>query len=195
VLDLCTSALLLDRGAVHATGSPQDVINSYLSQSNTSHPDTVATRKLILTRAEVCALDETQRGPLTSGAPCRLQAHFVANAPAEDVVFTVYIRQAQSGSIVYGADSTFVGAQPVSFLPGDEVDVTFNFHCNLLRGSYFVEMYAYHPGSRENFEWRSPAAFFEVGESDSNGGVAALFATCYTTRASRSTPSDSFVTG
>jgi lipopolysaccharide transport system ATP-binding protein len=180
VADLCSSAMLLDSGRVKATGPPRDVINAYLSQSRSGLAPTTGSRKLALTHAEVSTTDGAAGVPIPSGAPCRLQARLAASAPAEDVVFTFYIRHGQSSTIVYGTDSTFLAVPPVSFAKGDEMDVILEFQCNLLRGSYFVEIYAYHPGSREIFEWRSPAAFFEVVGSHGDSGVAALFATCRT---------------
>ena len=47
-------------------------------------------------------------------------------------------------------------------------------HANPDRGSYFVEMYAYHRGSREILQWRLPTAFFEVVGSDGDSGAAAI---------------------
>ena len=180
VADLCSGALLLDGGRVRLAGTPRDVINAYLSQSGSGTADRANSQKLALTRADVSTIDGPPGVPIPSGASCRLATRLSANAQAEGVVFTFYFRHGQSSTIVYGTDSTFLGLAPVSFSKGDEVDVLVDFQCNLLRGSYFIEIYAYHPGSREIFEWRSPAAFFEVAGSDGDIGVAALFATCRT---------------
>jgi lipopolysaccharide transport system ATP-binding protein len=183
VAELCSSAILLDSGRIQASGSPRDVVNAYLSRAGSTASAAAASKKLVLSRAVVSEVGNESAPTIPSGARCRLEMSFVANAAVRDVAFAFYFRQAQSDAVVYAADSRLIGSDLVSFAPGEEVQVTVDFVCNLLRGAYYLQILAFHPGSREEFERKSPVAFFEVTESSSHAGSAALFATCTTSRA------------
>ena len=183
ILDLCGRSVLMSRGGVVLEGASHDVVSAYLSGAGAG---TVAAHDrnegLVAVATGVQSLDDAGAAFHSPGSALRFVTRYRSNREIVDVVFTFIVKDARTGMAVYAADSTYVGLPPVQFHTGDTVEVSFDFRCNLLKGTYSIDTHAYHPRSAIVFESKTPAAFFQVTENESHSGTTALFPRCSISR-------------
>jgi homopolymeric O-antigen transport system ATP-binding protein len=173
VESLCSQAALLERGCLAAVGPPAAVIARYLSssaQSGARSGSHVAFEDVTL-----CADGVPSSGRLHPGARVALTARFRCIRPVRDLVATFVVREGIARTAMFAADTTALGCPRFDADPGEELLVEVDFTCNLLRGTYFVELQLFNPSTMAFYEHRSPLVVFSVEESVSRTGCAALY--------------------
>jgi lipopolysaccharide transport system ATP-binding protein len=171
---LCSQAVMLERGRLVAAGTPQAVVERYLS-SGAADAAPRDGSYVVFQDVKFTADGQPCEGKLRPGARARLVARFQCLRETRDLVATFIVRDARSGTALFAADCTSIGSTRVDGTAGSELLVEVEFTCNLLRGTYLVEMQVYHPETMTHYEQRSPLVVFSVEEAASRSGCVALF--------------------
>jgi lipopolysaccharide transport system ATP-binding protein len=171
---LCSEAVLLERGHLVASGTPATVIERYLSSGATNAAPRDGSY-VVFQDVTLTADGEPCHGRLRPGARARLLARFQCLRETRDLVTTFIVRDGRTGTALFAADCTSIGSTRVDGSAGSELLVDVEFTCNLLRGTYLVEMHVYNPETMTHYEHRSPLVVFSVDEAASHSGCVALF--------------------
>ena len=173
VESLCSEVALLERGRLVAIGEPGAVIGRYLSSS--AHTEAHAGARIAFEDASFTVDGSPSNGRLRPGAHAALAARFRCIEPVRNVEVTFVVREGVTRNAAFVADSTALGCKRLEAEPGEALIVEVDFTCNLLRGTYFVELRLFDPSTRTLYEQRSPVVVFSVEESVSRNGCAALY--------------------
>ncbi len=195
---LCSHAILLNAGNVHAQGKPADVLNVYQklimereeayeqAEPQENQADTTEIDELPPLRcefrhgdgsAEILSaeiLDERRQPAdlVESGASllARLRVRFQRDL--ERPVFGVLIRN-QHGINVYGTNTEQKSVSIETVERGEIVEITFAFDCWLASGYYAVS-FAVHSLDGVSYDWADGAAMFRVVNAELVEGIANL---------------------
>ena len=135
ILSLCTDAILMDRGAAVAAGTPQECVLAYtaglgLTVDEPGADDQVRFTSVAVTPGEV---EPGQRFQVT--VVCRVEA-------ARRHAWTVGISIRSSAS-ERTAFATSTGRFDIPLPDSEEVAVTFDMHCALGPGAYYIDAHCH----------------------------------------------------
>jgi len=131
--ELCTKALLLDRGAVVAQGTPAQVIHTYLNAASTVSGAPAADAPVHLRRAQLL-----KEGRIRSGDQVEIRVEGTVPAKLTQHIEPValMLRSAQSGQLLFCSGTLACG---VELQPGDfRLDVTLQM--NVPPGIYLIDV-------------------------------------------------------
>ena len=202
---LCSRAILLNAGRVHADGKPADVLNRYQKiimareQAYDAAPVEKAMINAELTSAleavaepasytyrhgdgsaqilNVELLNEARRSVqlVETGDPLTVKVRIVFHADVEYPVCGFMIRN-RHGIHLYGTNTDLQEVDFGAVRRGEIVEVTFAFECWLAPDSYSIAVAAHSPDAI-SFDWVDGASFFQVISATRMEGVANLNAT------------------
>jgi lipopolysaccharide transport system ATP-binding protein len=172
VAQLCSQALLLDRGEAVRLGPPAAVIREYCSGRNTSdEKDVVITTTL--RDAEAC-VDEGA-ATVAPGDRLHLDVALEFRRDVERATIGVVVWDITRELYVYGASSDFVGVPSIRARRGDIRTFSFSFDANLTRGLYSVEVNVVDAAEHRFLGVAKGVSHFHVVEQVSYDGVANLY--------------------
>jgi lipopolysaccharide transport system ATP-binding protein len=197
---LCSRAILLNNGQIHADGKPSDVLNRYQKiimareeafdsppslQAETAQHDSNQTENELAAHtyrhgngsAEILNVEllDASRQPVEfveTGQPVLVKTKVLFRTDVDDPVCGFMIRN-RHGINLYGTNTQL---QDVGFGPvkrGEVVEVTFAFDCWLAPGSCSIAAAAHSP-DLVSFDWMDGAIFFHVMSGIAMEGVANL---------------------
>jgi lipopolysaccharide transport system ATP-binding protein len=171
VSTLCTSAVFL-AGSVRAQGSPDEVIQAYVanseSSSDASRNDAVRITSSKLLDDQGSAA-EAIVGP---GSPLTLQVSFSPTVNARDVTFGLLVYRSTDNLLVYDGHFTNTEIGLPEIVSGQPFDVDFRFRANLTRGHYRVVTRIYDNIIQNFLAQVCPSATFAVEELQTWAGIA-----------------------
>jgi lipopolysaccharide transport system ATP-binding protein len=179
VTELCSRAIVLDRGKIVHSGAPQDAVLSYLAARQVERPDGIITQAMHVHEPEEVRFLEAklvrEDGQTVSSVfaddPLHFQLRFEVRREVADVRLIVVI-ESIDGTQVAVLHSTDRDGPPFSGPPGTySADV--NVTCPLTPGSYFVHLEAKlkpgYWGSGRGMDWVRDALRFDVEECTAAG--------------------------
>jgi lipopolysaccharide transport system ATP-binding protein len=208
---LCSRAILLNAGRVHADGKPADVLNRYqkiimareqaydaapveetmINAELTPGPDAVGKTTNYTYRhgdgsAQILSvelLNDARRSVqlVETGDPLSIKVRIVFHADVEYPVCGFMIRN-RHGIHLYGTNTDLQEVDFGAVRRGEIVEVTFAFECWLAPDSYSIAVAAHSPDAI-SFDWVDGALFFQVISATRMEGVANLNATASIRRA------------
>jgi lipopolysaccharide transport system ATP-binding protein len=139
IADLCTKAILLERGKVVAAGTPTECIGRYvLGQSHTGD----ATDELCPVRIE--SMEAEVEGPVRSGSKVGLRVTGIITRPLHERLehLGLRVRALNTGQFVFACDSTSLGA---AMPPSGPFTVAAELQFNVPPGNYIIESNVWDP--------------------------------------------------
>lgn len=174
VSKLCTSALLLERGTVRASGAPAAVLATYASTARRGARAADFGRSLVIERTELVCPPTVQTTNVTPGDRLTLLVGVFARAAVGEMIYSFAVRRSTDQLLAYqiAVPGKEFGLSHIA--EGERVNVEFTFSVHLARGQYHLECAIDHPTKRELECEVSPAAFMTVREEHTQRGVADL---------------------
>lgn len=200
---LCSRAILLNAGRVHADGKPADVLNRYqkiimareqayetapveeaISAELTNVSEAVADSNYTYRHGDGSAqilsvelLNDARRSVqlVETGDPLTVKVRIVFHTDVEYPVCGFMIRN-RHGIHLYGTNTELQEIEFGAVRRGEVVEVTFAFECWLAPDSYSIVVAAHSPDAI-SFDWVDGALFFQVISATRMEGVANLNAT------------------
>jgi lipopolysaccharide transport system ATP-binding protein len=170
IIELCGSALLLDRGSVGAIGPAVEVVSKYCATDSARATGTGA-------RLSVHARSAPAGGPwvVAAGERIDLSVDVEFLTAAERASVGVVVWDMTRNLYVYGASSDAVGDEPIRAQAGQRVSLDFTFFAHLTRGAYAIEVNVFDAHRQARLAAVMPAKHFTVSETASYDGVANLY--------------------
>jgi lipopolysaccharide transport system ATP-binding protein len=135
IAELCTDAILLNRGAVVARGTPSDVIAQYVQQHDAAR--TVLSTGLVTFESVRLENEAPRSGEWVT---LHIKGHVAAPMNGNMEPILVRMRALRTGGLIYTTGSRRLGLDPFQTGP---FDVSLRLQANLPPGSYLVEVTAY----------------------------------------------------
>lgn len=165
ITTLCTHALLLDRGRVIASGTPDACVLAYLGGASArprAAGDGAISIQAMQTSASV--LDSGQT--LTVALSCAARA----DAWAAQETIRVGVRSAANGELLFECSTDAFGMQLPTAGP---FDIAIALQMNVQRGVYLIETYAW-DRAMERVSFTGPSVSVDVREGSSFHGVVQM---------------------
>lgn len=183
---LCSRAILLHNGQVHADGKPVDVLNRYQEIIMAREAAYEANESPEVTEEPVAQIDFAPLRPayrhgdvsaevvqvdllnsagqptqyVESGESVSLRIRMVSHRPIDDFVCGFLIRN-QHGVNVYGTNTEIQGIPIEAPGEGELIEVTFAFDCWLAPQMFWITVAA-HSSEGVSFDWLDAVLFFRV---------------------------------
>jgi lipopolysaccharide transport system ATP-binding protein len=171
---LCTSAVLLDRGRVARAGATAEVIQAYGAAGAGA-----AERGELDGAASLAArvLNAPAEGLWTvrPGETIRLAVEVDFHQVVERAAVTVVVWDVAQNICAYSANSEMVGVEGFRARPSDHASYRFGLVANLTRGVYAIEVVVYDVGRPRRVASLRPVRQFTVAEEISHSGTANLY--------------------
>lgn len=162
VSDLCSRAILLDRGSIVADGSTSEVIQSYLARERAKLTET-RDRDVIVQSVRFRGVSgEMVR--LSPGDKAWVDITFQANRACEQVAVVLAVLD-DGLSEIFNTSTERLENRSFDLRPGEAVTVTFELDMHLAVGTFHVGVYLHRYDIEREFDRVLPAATFFV-ESD-----------------------------
>jgi lipopolysaccharide transport system ATP-binding protein len=185
LLRLCDEVWWLDRGKLAAKGAPSEVLEKYrrFIAGRLAEWATTLTQPLDLgsrrgdQRAEILSLEtlgsDGRPSPvLRSHRPAAVRAVVRYLAPVDNPVIGIMIRT-RIGLDVYGTNTELENVAVGLCAPGDQVQIQFDFSCDLCPGDYTLTAASHDPDGTAH-DWLDDAILFSVVDDRYTAGVANL---------------------
>ena len=172
VIDLCTRAVVINKGAVQFDGAPAEAVQRYQAATFAAIPgDAFAAQPVRITRVELLEGGRPSVGVFRGDGPMSLRICYEAAEPADDPQFRVAMHDAQ-GTLCFST-TTFgrlqlgrvVGAGAIDF------DVA---RLNLLPGCYVFSVGIYRGNGTGAYDEHEKAYPFSVETATSDQGIVWL---------------------
>ena len=173
VSSLCHRAIFL-ASSVHAEGSPDQVIQAYITSSART-TDASENDAIRITAAQL--LTETGRpveGMVAPGRPLLYRASFAPNVAADNVTFGFLVFRSTDNLLVYDGHFTNAEIGLTRIERGKPFTVDYAFCANLTRGNYHIVTRIYDNILQRFHAQVSPPAMFAVDELQTWAGIAYL---------------------
>ena len=166
IAELCSDAILLNRGEVVARGTAEDAIGAYIKHHDTQRRTTPNGRVVF----EDVRL--TDGRPVRSGDRCELIVDLDIPAALESTIepLKIRVRSLASGAVVYATGSRGLGVRIPS--PGRQ-RVAISLQANLPAGGYIIEIAAGDSVDLEDIDF-GPSAMLNVTEASDFRGTVQL---------------------
>jgi lipopolysaccharide transport system ATP-binding protein len=177
VLNLCSKALLIQRGRVMVAGTPREVIDTYTNATysilSAEEHEHVA---LEIVGAQMCDGDARATRSFLSGERGMIKVHLRARRTVEDPVIGIGVRNSEA-TTVYGTNSLMLRTSVGRVDAGEEIVVAFPLVLHLCQGTYSVNASALPSEPGAVMDWRENLVAFDVFSDQTGIGSADLRAT------------------
>lgn len=167
IATLCTKAILLEKGQVRMAGTPEACIAEYVLKpamaSDAGNDDCPVRIERLHVESDL---------PVVSGQHVRLRLNGVAGEQAEGRFdpYTIYVRSAQTGKLVFGVHGTNLGmAAPVD----GPFEAELELQLNVPAGIYAIETVVRDIASGKR-SGRGPVVYVQVADSDRFEGTVQM---------------------
>jgi lipopolysaccharide transport system ATP-binding protein len=170
---LCSSVLLLNHGEMKTIGQPSHAIESYIRQSQVDNTISSTSEIDILT-ARLANPDENGDQIVSPGAGLTLFVTCQARERIGDLSFVFQVYRSTDMLLVYDA---YIGADEIgvaALAANERIELEFRFRAALTRGQYHIACLILHNPTHRYLARLSPAAWFAVKETRTQGGVSDL---------------------
>jgi lipopolysaccharide transport system ATP-binding protein len=133
VAELCTHALLLNRGEVVCTGTPADVIGAYMRGADIGGRVSASNSPVVLTSAELLGANS-----IASGERVRFRVCGESRGPMPKHVepVAVVVRSAQTGNLVFATAASMLGMD----IESGAFTIDVELHMNVQPGIYLIDL-------------------------------------------------------
>jgi ABC-type glutathione transport system ATPase component len=183
IMNLCSKALLLQRGKVMAAGTPREVVDTYtnstysiLSEEEHEH------LAMEIVAAEICDSEERTTRSFLSGECGTIKLRVRARRAIEDPVIGIGVRDSDA-TLIYGTNSLMLKTPVGRVDEGEEIVVSFPLTLNLCQGTYTIHASALPSEPGAIMDWRENLAAFEMFGDQTGMGSADLRASISIRRA------------
>jgi ABC-2 type transport system ATP-binding protein len=170
---ICTDAVMLQKGRVHASGNPEDVVREYrrlLLTKDVAYAQTTQTKDVEIAHAELLTEDGFKAEKLRPGDTLVVQLDLKANRPVPAPVVDVTLHD-QHNVYMYGANTEELGTDigPIE----DKKRVRFKIGpLPYTSGKYWVTLAARSPDAATLYDMQEHAYSFEIPAVSDNPPVA-----------------------
>jgi ABC-2 type transport system ATP-binding protein len=170
---ICTDAVMLQKGRVHASGNPEDVVREYrrlLLTKDVAYAQTAQTKDVEIAQAELLTEDGFKAEKLRPGDTLIVQLDLKANRPVSAPVVDVTLHD-QHNVYMYGANTEELGTDigPIE----DKKRVRFKIGpLPYTSGKYWVTLAARSPDAATLYDMQEHAYSFEIPAVSDNPPVA-----------------------
>ena len=172
VADLCSRAMLLERGAVRSLGGASDVIKAYMERGVEAAQD-VEKKRAYVSRVTLRNESGTEAVQFEAGERIVAEVEVTAREDVEKVAVAIECRDQEMCGIFNTSDQR-LGNNPTSLKAGQRLVVEFGLTMHLVPGTYHVGTYLYRYDTQETFDTRLPARTFYIRANVDVRGIANL---------------------
>lgn len=179
----CDEALLLDDSRVAQQGEPRGVVAAYrrrvfervreqAAAADLAPAATHGDGRALLGPIRIIGRNGSDTSLVESGEPVTVTVGIRFQGDVSDPVCGILIRS-RVGITVYGTNTEQENLRFGPCRDGDEVEVSYRFHCNLCPGEYTITVASHDPDGTAH-EWLEEAVLFRVTDTRYTSGVANL---------------------
>jgi lipopolysaccharide transport system ATP-binding protein len=192
VAELCSRALLLDRGRVVATGPAEDVIRSYLARAEARKPGD-ANRHVFVTSVEARDAGGQPKTRFQSGERVTVEVEVASKGPYEKLAVVLGLKDEHQYNVFNASSESLLG-HSFAMAAGEAMTCTFELQLHLAPGRYRFCTWVHRYDTQTHYDyWESAATIFVSSETDVRG-VANLYPTV-TLGAKHAAPADAVAHG
>lgn len=173
ICDLCSRALLLERGKAVAIGKTEEVISVYLKRNNDDRKFQ-KDREMFISRVAIRGNDGP-KNHFRSGERAFIDIEAVSRSDLEKIAFVVVI--SNESVLILNTSSEMLGLESITIQRDQKKCCTFSIDLHLVGGTYYVSaLLLRYDINKEYDQWLAAETFFVSAESGIRG-IANLYPT------------------
>jgi lipopolysaccharide transport system ATP-binding protein len=169
VTEFCQRCLLLDRGRMLMTGSPTEVIQSYMNSTRTSHTKNHSEPVIISSVRTRTVKGESVR--FESGDTVWVDVEVTARAACPKLAVVLFATD-ESYYEVFNTSTERLGCGNVNLDAGDVFSCSFELRLNFANGTFHLNVAAYRYDTETEYDrWESGSSIYVGSANDVRGAV------------------------
>jgi lipopolysaccharide transport system ATP-binding protein len=169
VTEFCQRCLLLDRGRMLMTGSPTEVIQSYMNSTRSPHsknhsePVTISNVRARTVKGESVRFE--------SGDTVWVDVELTARAACQKLAVVLFVTD-ESYYEVFNTSTERLGCGNVNLDAGDVFSCSFELRLNFASGTFHLNVAAYRYDTETEYDrWESGSSIYVGSANDARGAV------------------------
>jgi lipopolysaccharide transport system ATP-binding protein len=169
VTEFCQRCLLLDRGRMLMTGSPTEVIQSYMNSTRNPHSKNHS-EPVIISRVRARTVKgESVR--FESGDTVWVDVEVTARAACQKLAVVLFVTD-ESYYEVFNTSTERLGCGNVNLDAGDVFSCSFELRLNFANGTFHLNVAAYRYDTETEYDrWESGSSIYVGSANDARGAV------------------------
>jgi len=169
VTEFCQRCLLLDRGRMLMTGSPTEVIQSYMNSTRSPHSKNHS-EPVIISRVRARTVKgESVR--FESGDTVWVDVEVTARAACQKLAVVLFVTD-ESYYEVFNTSTERLGCGNVNLDAGDVFSCSFELRLNFANGTFHLNVAAYRYDTETEYDrWESGSSIYVGSANDARGAV------------------------
>jgi lipopolysaccharide transport system ATP-binding protein len=169
VTEFCQRCLLLDRGRMLMTGSPTEVIQSYMNSTRSPHSKNHSEPVIISSVRTRTAQGESVR--FESGDTVWVDVEVTARAACKKLAVVLFVTD-ESYYEVFNTSTERLGCGNVNLDAGDVFSCSFELRLNFANGTFHLNVAAYRYDTETEYDrWDSGSSIYVASANDVRGAV------------------------
>jgi len=169
VTEFCQRCLLLERGRMLMTGSPTEVIQSYMDSTRTPHSKNHSEPVIISSVRTRTARGESVR--FESGDTAWVDVEVTARAACQKLAIVLFVTD-ESYYEVFNTSTERLGSGNVNLDAGDVFSCSFELRLNFANGTFHLNVAAYRYDTETEYDrWDSGSSIYVGSANDVRGAV------------------------
>jgi lipopolysaccharide transport system ATP-binding protein len=169
VTEFCQRCLLLDRGRMLMTGSPTEVIQSYMNSTRSPHSKNHSEPVIISSVRTRTVKGESVR--FESGDTVWVDVEVTARAACQKLAVVLFVTD-ESYYEVFNTSTERLGCGNVNLDAGDVFSCSFELRLNFANGTFHLNVAAYRYDTETEYDrWESGSSIYVGSANDVRGAV------------------------
>ena len=169
VTEFCQRCLLLDRGRMVMTGSPTEVIQSYMNSTRSPHSKNHSEPVIISSVCTRTVKGESVR--FESGDTVWVDVEVTARAACQKLAVVLFVTD-ESYYEVFNTSTERLGCGNVNLDAGDVFSCSFELRLNFANGTFHLNVAAYRYDTETEYDrWESGSSIYVGSANDVRGAV------------------------